>query len=225
MKNKVNIIIVTFILLIMCKCKSDPNFSLPKKLYRSLELTDFQDFSNYKHSKKFDLIEYWTSVGSSKNYFTLSKFSSKHNDYSAYFLNSTFRIKALNDKKFMEFIYYYVDGESITGILDEVRCLEFTQSYKDCMLNILLDFQSPGESKRQLIIRSNDNILFYVYVIGGDIEAFFLCRSNDVQTESEVRKRIGTCLKILRDTPGHPPLESLVYDKESVDYFLEAVKE
>jgi hypothetical protein len=227
MITKVYFIILYIILSIVCTCKSDPSVTLPKKVYRSLESKDPLDLTVYKTAQKIDLKTYLKSMGGTNgNNLSFSKFANIKSAYYETFRTPFFRLKLSDDRKLIEFNYTYADERYAIGKLVEVRCLEFSESYKDCLLKADLEVDYWDEEKRQIILRSHDNILFYLDPIELDeVEDRYFCRANDAtKNESEARKRIGSCLKILRDTPGHPPLESLVYDKESVDYFLEAVK-
>jgi hypothetical protein len=220
-------LLLLFLLSTICHCKRELSIALPKKVYGYLESKDPLDLSEYKKAQKIDFKIYMRSIGIRHgNYLTLSEFSSMNNPYYEILRTPFFRLELSADKKSIELHYDYADEMFAIGKLVEIRCLAFTESYKDCLLTAKLEVDYWGEEERQIILRSNDNILFYIYSYGiSESGKQYSCRANDFSGELEARKRIGACLKILRDTPGHPPLESLVYDKESVDYFLEAVKD
>lgn len=223
--NMKSLLLLSF-LSITCLWKIETSISPQKKVYRYLESKEPTDITKYITSRKIDPNTFIKSLGANYGkYFTLSEFS-EHNDAYQAMRSPVFRLKFSDNTKMIEINFEYQEEIIAIGKLVEIRCLNFSETYKNCILTAKLRDEYFSEELRQIIFRANDNILFYIYAIDCCfIEKKYFYRSNDVQTESEVRKRIGTCLKILRDTPGLPPLESLVYDKESVDYFLESVKD
>lgn len=209
-------------IIVALNCKSNTGLHSRQDLTVSSQPSESEDLlSNYEKAKILSLeefkkgLKYYTPndiniVFLNKHYIEKDSFSYNYSCFSIGFPK----------KGKPELDYAYEQMFLARGITESVRCNEFSDEFKDCLLSFKLTSDTMGTEKGQVIFRVKSNTLYHIIPIEFPFQATpqFGFLSTGL-SKKESWRSFKKAIELYRKTPGLGDLQKLGFKKEDIDFF------
>ncbi|TGK51645.1 hypothetical protein EHQ16_13830 [Leptospira kanakyensis] len=214
-------IFIVYLVFLSYNCNSHISLQSPKKLDNSFQLTNSADLiSKYDKARTLSFDEFKNGFTNNPKGFNIIFLNSYFEENGRFKYNDGCFSISFPKKEKPELYYVYEQTFLARGVTETIRCNEFSDELKDCLLSFKITSDSKDTEKGQVIFRVKLDTLYHIEPFGFPWDAKpqfgFL---SDGGSKKESWRNFKKAIALYRKTPGLGDLQKLGYKPEDIEFF------